>query len=568
MSLSLRTLLIFSWIVLSLELAASASAWQPGPESVVVIANTEVEGSEEVARAYLKARDIPEKHLILIDSAASGGISREAFNADVRNPILEALINRGLINALRGSVDTFGRLEPILIASDITYMVLCYGVPYRVGGERGDDLEIRRKVVGGLAERFSSGPLSKSSASVDAELSLLLRKDVPFRGYVPNPYFRQNSPLPRNNILKVTRLDGPTVEDALAIIENSLEGERRGLIGRAYVDEDGRGGAYAAGNQWLKGTAETFRKLGFDLSHNTEGAEFDLTDRIDAPVLYAGWYAGTVNGPFTLPGFRFPPGAVAAHLHSFSAADLRSAEKGWVGPFVARGVSATFGNVGEPYLYLTHHFDAYFGALAAGWNVADAAYAALPGLSWMGIAIGDPLYRPFAKSLEEQLADAGDNSPNLNDQYLWLRQINLTLQSEGADAALALADKAMLRAPGPALALRKADLLEHEGHRGKARRTLKFMRELEPVETLSLGLHTEAAQRFLSLGHPLAAVEVYEQVLAKPLPEDIRKAFIRRALPAARQAGIRQLVQSWSLALAAPPPEANSDPRSETPDTP
>jgi len=36
-------------------------------------------------------------------------------------------------------------------------------------------------------------------------------------------------------------------------------------------------------------------------------------------------------------------------------------------------------------------------ALARGHNFGDAVYYALPALSWQGVAIGDPLYRPFGK---------------------------------------------------------------------------------------------------------------------------------------------------------------------------
>jgi len=40
-------------------------------------------------------------------------------------------------------------------------------------------------------------------------------------------------------------------------------------------------------------------------------------------ALYYGWYAGNVAGPFSQPGFKFVPGAIAAHIHSYSAATLR-----------------------------------------------------------------------------------------------------------------------------------------------------------------------------------------------------------------------------------------------------
>jgi len=53
------------------------------------------------------------------------------------------------------------------------------------------------------------------------------------------------------------------------------------------------------------------------------------------------------------------------------------------------------GNVYEPYLSLTTHFDEFERRLRTGATFAEAAYAAQPALSWMATFIGDPLYRPF-----------------------------------------------------------------------------------------------------------------------------------------------------------------------------
>ena len=39
-------------------------------------------------------------------------------------------------------------------------------------------------------------------------------------------------------------------------------------------------------------------------------------------ALYFGWYDWNVSGPFLNPRFRFRKGAVAMHLHSFSAEQL------------------------------------------------------------------------------------------------------------------------------------------------------------------------------------------------------------------------------------------------------
>ena len=53
------------------------------------------------------------------------------------------------------------------------------------------------------------------------------------------------------------------------------------------------------------------------------------------------------------------------------------------------------GNVWEPYLSVTQHFDVYVARLLQGYTFIEAAYMASPALSWMNTAVGDPLYRPF-----------------------------------------------------------------------------------------------------------------------------------------------------------------------------
>ena len=42
---------------------------------------------------------------------------------------------------------------------------------------------------------------------------------------------------------------------------------------------------------------------------------------------YLGWYSGSVEGPISRADFQFLPGAVAVHIHSFSAGSLRDAPR-------------------------------------------------------------------------------------------------------------------------------------------------------------------------------------------------------------------------------------------------
>jgi hypothetical protein len=112
-------------------------------------------------------------------------------------------------------------------------------------------------------------------------------------------------------------------------------------------------------------------------------------------AFYFGWYAENVSGPFPRPDFRFEPGAVAVHIHSFSAATLRDPHKNWCAPLLAAGAAATLGNVYEPFLDFTPHLDIFFDRLLSGFNFAESSYMSERALSWMTTCIGDPLYRPF-----------------------------------------------------------------------------------------------------------------------------------------------------------------------------
>src|SRR5205085_9973341 len=113
-----------------------------------------------------------------------------------------------------------------------------------------------------------------------------------------------------------------------------------------------------------------------------------------------GWYAATMAGPFTQPDFQFVPGAIAVHIHSFSASTLHDEKANWAGPLLSKGAAATIGNVYEPYLQLTAHLDIFNDRLLHGFTFAESAYMATRALSWMSVAVGDPLYRPYGTWLQ------------------------------------------------------------------------------------------------------------------------------------------------------------------------
>jgi uncharacterized protein (TIGR03790 family) len=538
-----------------------ADAADPDPASVVVVANPAAEGSVRVAKAYMRRRDIPAENLVEITTSAEGGISRTAYIETIHNPLLEALLAKKLVDGLEAPADAYGRKSVALLDNTVRYLVVCYGVPYVIHEEAlqpDADLPFQKRHLtgtnAGLIGSFAEGPMGKNEASVDAELALLLKRDVPLTGFFPNPLYKSSNPGGLQDILRVTRLDGPSPGAVIRMLDNALEGERGGLKGRAYVDEDGRKGGFELGNKWMEIVAGLFIKADYDLSHDRERKTFQSDDRFDAPVLYAGWYAGAVNGPFALPGFRFPAGTVAVHLHSFSASDLRNPKRGWVGPFVERGVSATLGNVKEPYLGLTHNLDLFYAALLDGWTFGDAAYFALPGLSWQAVAVGDPLYRPFKAGLDEQMEAIGHPARILEDQYVVIRKI-LQLQGAGNDQeALRLANKAMRETPGPALGLLRARLLAERGETEKAAKGLGIFASLPTSDPMDWGLLAEIADTVNELGDAATALRIYQNLEKQEMPEKVQLAFLRRGIKVAQDAGRPDIATGWQTRVNPPQP--------------
>jgi hypothetical protein len=152
---------------------------------------------------------------------------------------------------------------------------------------------------------------------------------------------------------------------------------------------------YKIGDEWLFRIADESFRIGRPSILDRREALFPFGYPMTDAILYFGWYANQAAGVFSDPQFHFLPGAVAVHIHSFSASTIRQPDKFWVGPLIRHGAAATFGNVYEPFLQLTPALDLFYDRLVNGLTFAESAYAALRVLSWMTTIVGDPLYRPF-----------------------------------------------------------------------------------------------------------------------------------------------------------------------------
>jgi hypothetical protein len=218
-------------------------------------------------------------------------------------------------------------------------------------------------------------------------------------GALKNPNYRSFSMMPEPQqppTLLVSRLDGPTPEIVRRMITDGIAAEQEGLQGFACIDARGiTEGGYAEGDQWLHAIAADARRRGSPVIFDNGEGLFPNGYPLRQTALYFGWYAADVTGPFARPDFKFNRGAVAVHIHSFSATSLRDPKRTWCAPLLAIGAAATLGNVYEPYLSLTPHLDIFHDRLRSGMTFAESAWSATPVLSWMTTVVGDPLYRPY-----------------------------------------------------------------------------------------------------------------------------------------------------------------------------
>ncbi len=181
--------------------------------------------------------------------------------------------------------------------------------------------------------------------------------------------------------------------------------------------------------------------------------------------------------------------------------------------------------------------------------MGEAAYYALPVLSWQSVAIGDPLYRPFARRLADQVAALRQrHDPGV--PYVALREASRLARTDGPDAELGWLVRETSRHPGLALNLRLARREFAAGDTAAARGALALFRDGSTVRPDEFGMVAEAAALLMAQGQYDDAVEIYRGLLEQPHLTDVwRRVLLPRARDAASAAGNDMLTQLWSEEL-------------------
>jgi uncharacterized protein (TIGR03790 family) len=345
--------------------------------NVLVVANDASPASLEIARHYVAVRHIPEEQLLHVTTSTTDQMVQKEFDRDIEAPIAKWLAEHSAHDR-------------------ILYIVLTTGIPLRVAGTSGPEGTI---------------------ASVDSELTLLYRrltgKGASPNGPIPNPYYLGNASLETarpfshatRDIYLVTRLDGFTVADALALIDRGVAPTTTGVILL-----DGSPAPRDVRNEWLAAAADRLQQRGL-----AQRVVLDTTDRtLQNQTGVLGYYSWGSNDPALAaraPTLTFVPGALASMFLSTDARTLVEPPAEWkpgavqnnfagssqslIGDLVRSGVTGVSGQVAEPTLGGAIRPDILFPAYLAGFNLAESFYLAMPFLSWQTVIIGDPLCAPF-----------------------------------------------------------------------------------------------------------------------------------------------------------------------------
>ena len=383
------------------------------PEEVLVVANMNARRSVSLAVYYINKRHIPKDNFLKIWCTDSERISREDYNKKIKIPIQKFL-----------------KEHP---RNKIRCLLLIHGIPLKVQGippslEQQTELKNLKIKLSLLQEQLKSekdiaqkkslqNKIKKlknklmqlnlnlnTSASVDSELSLVKVKDYPLAFWIPNPFFllNQKSKLKykKKDVLLVARLDGPDPEIVKRIIDDSIYAEKNGLKGVAYFDARWKEpknkkklGGYAFYDYSLHLAAKEIRKSKLLKVVLEDTKRLFKKNECKNAALYCGWYS---LGHY-IDSFTWVKGAIGYHMASVECETLKNKNSNiWCVKMLQKGVAATVGPVGEPYIQAFPLPHIFFWALTDGYfSLVESYYLSLPYISWKMVLVGDPLYLPF-----------------------------------------------------------------------------------------------------------------------------------------------------------------------------
>lgn len=383
------------------------------PAQILVIANSDIAESVEIAQYYCAKRYVPTANILALalGKTLDDTITRSNYNKQLAEPIRK-------------------KLHSLEFAGKIRCLLTTYGVPIKVQQrqslkDRQNELKQSKKLLQQekgkieLLKQYGSTDTAKSikkhkytltqlqtkidyitgketDASVDSELSMVLFDDYELFRWQPNKLMYM-MPYQDCQSLMVCRIDGPGPAIVRGLIDKAIKAEETTLKGIAYVDsrgiaDDKKVYSYGYFDQSLRDLANFVNSSTEMTVKHEQTAKLFTVDECPFTAIYCGWYSLRTY----VDAFDFVDGAIGYHIASWEAVDLRDPNSTqWCPAMLADGITATLGAVAEPYLHTFPEPKAFFRELFNGRCLVEAYYNTKPFNSWRLLLIGDPLYKPF-----------------------------------------------------------------------------------------------------------------------------------------------------------------------------
>ena len=312
------------------------AGWEPArspkPEEVLLLARKGSRDSLSVARHYADRRGVPKENIL-----------------ELNLPPIEQGLNPEIIDIVRK------HLLDNKLAGKIRVIVPCYGIQLRLQGRALDSMLMD------LFDRYTWGRVMGT----------------------PNPHFQRNEHFdPTWGLYLVSRLDGPNMKIANALVDKAMEAEKS-------VTAKSGSAFFVRGNH-----GEDAFKIAQHVSIKAvlEDRFFTMSNMVPEDTMW--FFAWGYDYEKPIRNGQWPVGAVAAYLKSNTLAWInRPTAETWVQGLLEAGVTGTFGAVIEPYVQGYTRGDVFFERFWSGkYTFAESFAMATPTVSWAMSSIGDPLY--------------------------------------------------------------------------------------------------------------------------------------------------------------------------------
>jgi uncharacterized protein (TIGR03790 family) len=394
-------ILIFSLI---LSWAHAGDANKRSPDQVLVVFNTNSPVSQAIASDYAQKRNV--KNLLSIQCADSAISTRNEtitltnYTQLIENPIREYLA----------------------VHTNIDFIVLTKGIPIRITGSS----------MGSCDEHSQKPAAIRGHPSVDSTLAALdyanlpgtMKIDITGSGAIglaySNRYWNATEPFSHAKFggYLVTRLDGYTEADAMALVSKSLEAEQGLTNGSVLLDVQPLFGLGDKATQPAPITGTTilreshWSEYNADMQHAHDllvkrgiANELDLTPTfIGGRSNLLGYFSwGSNDAKYSSDAYQtlfFAPGSISDTAVSTCARTFLPTKGGQslLVDLIAHGLTCGKGYVDEPLLQANASPTIVMDRYTSGYTMAESFYAASHFVGWEDIIVGDPLCQPYAKS--------------------------------------------------------------------------------------------------------------------------------------------------------------------------